>query len=63
MVPAPFQDSSQVCSIMIEVNRSLYMDDASGEKTDTYEETRETVSQLLAIVRGYQNAQAERGVS
>jgi N-formylglutamate amidohydrolase len=63
MVPAPFQDSSQVCSIMIEVNRSLYMDEASGEKIDTYVETKETVNQLLAIVRSYQNAQAKLGVS
>ena len=34
---------------MIEVNRSLYMDEKTGKKTETFEEVKETVQGFLEL--------------
>ena len=42
-----FHQNSSVCSIMIEVNRRLYFDEASGEKLATFSEKAELIQAAL----------------
>ena len=49
IVPEPFysQRDKRVQSLMIEVNRSLYMDEITGQKKETFEEVKEVVQGFL----------------
>ncbi len=51
IVPEPFysQRDRRVRSLMIEVNRSLYMDEKTGKKKETFEEVKETVQGFLEL--------------
>ncbi|MBP3812885.1 MAG: hypothetical protein J6E49_07245, partial [Acidaminococcaceae bacterium] len=52
MVPEPFYSAkdARVESLMIEVNRSLYMDEKSGRKKETFEEVKECVQGCLELL-------------
>ena len=49
LVPEPFYSlkDKRVHSLMIEVNRSLYMDEKTGKKKETFEKVKETVQGFL----------------
>lgn len=51
IVPEPFysQRDKRVRSLMIEVNRSLYMDEKTGQKKETFEEVKEAVQGFLKL--------------
>ena len=51
IVPEPFysQRDKRVRSLMIEVNRSLYMDEKTGRKKETFEEVKEAVQGFLKL--------------
>ena len=51
IVPEPFysQRDKRVQSLMIEVNRSLYMDEKTGRKKETFEEVKEAVQGFLKL--------------
>ncbi|MEO8494177.1 MAG: N-formylglutamate amidohydrolase [Planctomycetota bacterium] len=49
-----FQNNRQVASIMIEVNRSLYMDELTGAKRETFESTRRQIQRLLSSLAKFQ---------
>lgn len=40
-------------SVMLEINRSLYMDESTGEKSDRFDETREKVKRLLWAIEAW----------
>lgn len=49
LVPARFfRREANVTALMIELNRSLYMDERTGAKSDRFDETRAAVAQVLA---------------
>ena len=49
LVPAPsWRKDNRVASMMIEVNRSLYMEEATGHKTDEFAQLKERVARLLS---------------
>jgi N-formylglutamate amidohydrolase len=53
LVPLTFyRQDARVSSIMIEVNRKLYMDEATGEKTTRFDEIRQTAAELLSLIKG-----------
>lgn len=43
----------RVVSVMVEVNRSLYMDEATGEKTAGFDRTQRMCRELMAIAEKY----------
>jgi N-formylglutamate amidohydrolase len=51
IVPEPFysQRDKRVRSLMIEVNHSLYMDEKTGRKKETFEEVKEAVQGFLKL--------------
>ena len=49
-----FQKDERVTSIMIEINRSLYMDETSGTKSAGYDQLRVLVGKLIELVCSYQ---------
>ena len=52
----------RVASIMIEVNRSLYMNEASGTKSSGFDQTKEMIKGILKeIMVFHQQAQANAG--
>jgi len=52
IVPTQYWEQDQrVSSIMIEVNRSLYMDEGTGEKSDQYEQCRVSVGRIVDKIR------------
>ena len=53
MVPEPFYSlqDKRVQSLMIEVNRSLYMDERTGKKNETFDEMKEVVQGFLKILK------------
>jgi N-formylglutamate amidohydrolase len=55
IVPAHWHDRDErVSSVMIEINRRLYMDEATGERAASFSATGETVrSVLLALIDEY----------
>jgi N-formylglutamate deformylase len=62
MVPMAFyQKDRRIASIMIEVNRSLYMDELAGMKNGGFETIREHVQILLGSIGGF-HQQAEPGL-
>ena len=52
MVPEPFYSAkdTRVESLMIEVKRSLYMDEKSGRKKETFAEVKECVQGCLELL-------------
>jgi N-formylglutamate deformylase len=55
MVPIAFyQKDRRVASIMIEVNRSLYMDELAGTKTGGFDTVKEQIQALLGSIRAFQ---------
>jgi N-formylglutamate amidohydrolase len=48
-----YQSQTQVKSLMIEVNRGQYMDEANGEKSDGFTETGSLVRVLLGRVESH----------
>jgi N-formylglutamate deformylase len=49
LVPVAFyKKDSRVASIMIEVNRGLYMDEKTGRKTRAFDPVKERVQSLLS---------------
>lgn len=48
-----YRSETQVKSLMIEVNRGQYMDEANGEKSDGFTETRSLVRVLLGRVESH----------
>ena len=55
MVPMAFyKKDRRVASIMIEVNRSLYMDELTGTKTSRFDPIKEQIQILLDLIREFQ---------
>lgn len=48
-----YQHDTNVKSIMIEINRKLYMDQTTGMKTGEFESTKTVVSKMLDIIDQY----------
>ena len=54
VVPVDYYGKNkQVESVMIEINRNLYMDEQTGEKTDNFETIKQEVSELLIDLQNY----------
>ena len=54
-VPTDFyQTSKKVKSIMVEINRSLYLDETTGKKSPGYEELNRMLDKIIAIACSYQ---------
>jgi N-formylglutamate deformylase len=46
-----YHRTKEVQSIMLEVNRALYLDEPSNDKSGGYADTKETVREYLALIR------------
>ncbi len=56
LVPSPwYQKDKRVQSIMLEVNRKLYLDANTTLKSVTYEKTKKTIQEFLNILRNSRN--------
>ena len=42
-----YQDEARVCAVMVEINRALYLDEASGERGATYGTAARTIRQCI----------------
>jgi N-formylglutamate deformylase len=51
---ACYKKDQRVASIMIEVNRSLYMDELTGTKTSRFDSIKEQLQTLLILIREFQ---------
>ncbi|MBQ7673303.1 MAG: hypothetical protein IJT36_02095 [Alphaproteobacteria bacterium] len=51
IVPEPFysQKDKRVKSLMIEVNRSLYMNEKTGEKKSSFDEVKDVIQDFLRL--------------
>ncbi len=53
-VPSPYyRRNKKVESVMLEINRSLYMDEKTGEKTEGFETVREALAGLWEVLLEY----------
>jgi len=53
-VPLKFlKKDTRVKSIMIEINRRLYMDEHTGRKTNQYQETKQNITEMVKIINRY----------
>lgn len=53
--------ATTVESLMVEVNRSLYMDEATGEKNEEYPKIKSLIGELVVLIRCYaENGSSER---
>ena len=51
LVPsAYYQTRKSVVAIMLEVNRRMYMDERTGNKTEEFDETKENIEQLITSI-------------
>ena len=51
IVPSRYREQDQrVSSIMVEVNRSLYMDEGTGEKSGQYEQCRASLGRIIGKI-------------
>ena len=51
IVPLKFyQAYKRVSSVMIEVNRALYLDEVTGEKSQDFDEVQASISSLLSAI-------------
>jgi N-formylglutamate amidohydrolase len=48
-----YHRTKEVQSIMLEVNRALYLDEPSNDKSGGYADTKETVREYLEVVEDY----------
>lgn len=48
-----FHSNKRVLSIMVEVNRRLYMDEATGLKTDTFEAVQKNLAELGTVLAAF----------
>jgi N-formylglutamate amidohydrolase len=48
---ANYRQNRNVCSIMLEVNRRLYLDEKTGKKSGSFENCRSSVGRLIQAVR------------
>ena len=56
VVPKAFyRKDSRVMSIMVEVNRNLYMDEVAGTKKDTFRSIKKKIRTLLRSLRKFQH--------
>ena len=53
IVPSSYHNDPRVYSIMIEVNRSLYMDETKGTRRADFASIREQLDVLLSSIRNY----------
>jgi len=61
-----FRADSRVRSVMIEINRGLYMDEKTGERRDAFEAVREVVDRLIAealLIEAYRSTRFEAETS
>lgn len=49
-------DDKKVSSIMVEVNRSLYMDETTGDRSGRFSQTKEIIADLLRVAANYEMA-------
>ena len=65
IVPMAFYlKDCRVTSIMIEVNRKLYMDEMTGTKKDTFEPTQKNIQTILSLFKEFQQgAPLRSGIS
>jgi len=55
LVPMAFyRKDRRVASIMVEINRSLYMDETAGTKTSSYDSTKKQIESLLFSIKQFQ---------
>jgi N-formylglutamate deformylase len=55
LVPIEFyKKDHKVTSIMIEINRSLYMNERTGEKKDTFESVKKEIKMVLHSIKTFQ---------
>jgi N-formylglutamate deformylase len=55
LVPIEFyKKDHKVISIMIEINRSLYMDERTGEKKDTFESIKKEIGSVFHLIKKFQ---------
>ena len=60
IVPMPFYENDRrVASVMIEVNRRLYMNETTGSKNGQFHSTRECIQALLESLNVYEKASPE----
>jgi N-formylglutamate amidohydrolase len=46
-----YQKNNAVQSIMLEINRVLYMNESTGEKTERYSEIKEVTSEYIKVLK------------
>jgi N-formylglutamate deformylase len=46
-----YQKSKNACSIMVEVKRRLYMNEKTGKKSDSFDNCRQLVGRMVAVLR------------
>lgn len=46
-----YQKDNNVLSIMLEINRGLYLDEPSNEKSNQYQKTKQVVQEFLQLLR------------
>lgn len=52
IVPMAFyKKDKKVQSIMLEINRKLYLKEPTNEKSDRYQETKKVVQEFLSLIR------------
>jgi N-formylglutamate amidohydrolase len=49
-----YRKSMDVISVMIEINRKLYMDENTGEKNNGFINTQDTINEILSIIRKWE---------
>jgi len=46
-----YQKNKNVESIMLEINRKLYLKEGTNEKSENYEKTKEVVQEYIELIR------------
>ena len=60
LVPEAFRGKdSRVESVMIEVNRSLYMDEGTGKKRSSFGNVKRVLGRLLGLLDHYQHGDVQ----
>jgi N-formylglutamate deformylase len=55
-----YRQDPRVVSVMIEVNRSLYMNEKSGAKTDQFKDTQDLIAKAVHCLKKYHNESRTR---
>ncbi len=53
MVPLKLYGDTRVSSVMIELNRKLYMDESTGEQSSNFRQTQDLVAEMLSLLSQY----------